>query len=192
MEQIFAGLELPERKTGIFALEIAAADSTAIQTARATNLIVAPLAETEPFLQVRCVSASDCLTAEQVTALSLIASQVAWLNLGRTAVGDSALAVLATLPHLSRLHLESTSVSDEALFHLSNAQYLEYLNLYDTSISDSGLQHLSTLPSLQSLFLWETEVTPDGVERLQQALPDAEIVLGWTLPSVDQDTTSAQ
>ncbi len=191
VEQIFAGLELPERKTGIFALEIAAADSTAIQAARATNLIVAPLAENEPFLQVRCPLASDCLTAEQVTALSLIASQVAWLNLGRTAVGDSALAVLATLPHLSRLHLESTSVSDEALFHLSNAQYLEYLNLYDTSVSDSGLQHLSTLPSLRSLFLWETEVTSEGVERLQQALPDAEIVLGWTLPSVDRDTTSA-
>ena len=192
VEQIFAGLELPERKTGIFALEIAAADSTAIQAARATNLIVAPLAENEPFLQVRCPLASDCLTAEQVTALGLIASQVAWLNLGRTAVGDSALVVLATLPHLARLHLESTSVSDEALFHLSNAQYLEYLNLYDTSVSDSGLQHLSTLPSLRSLFLWETEVTPDGVERLQQALPDAEIVLGWTLPSVDRDTTSAQ
>ena len=96
------------------------------------------------------------------------------------------------MPHLTRLRLESTSVSDEALAHLSELQYLEYLNLYDTSVSDSGLQHLSALPSLRSLYLWETDVTPEGVEGLQQALPDAEINLGLTLPSVDEDTTSVQ
>lgn len=190
VEQIFAGLELPERRTGIFALEVAAADSTAIQAARATRLAVTSLGENEPFLQVRCASASDCLNAEQVTALRLIAPQVAWLHLGRTEVADSALAVLAGLPHLTRLRLESTSVSDESLVHVSELQYLEYLNLYDTSVSDSGLQHLSALPSLRSLYLWETDVTPEGIEGLQQDLPDVEIVLGWTLPSVDQDTTS--
>ena len=191
VEQIFAGLELSERETGIFALEIAAADSTAIQAARAAGMAVTSLGENEPFLQVRCASASDCLNVEQVAALGLIASQVAWLNLGRTEVADSALAVLATLPHLTRLHLESTSVSDEALVHLSELQYLESLNLYDTSVSDSSVQYLSMLPSLQSLFLWETDVTSEGVESLQRALPDAEIVLGWTLPSVDEDTTNA-
>ena len=192
VEQIFAGLDLPEHRTGIFALEVAPADSTAIQAVRATLLAVTSLGENEPFLQVRCASASDCLNAEQTAALRLIASQVAWLHLGRTEVADSALAVLAELPHLTRLRLESTSVSDEALAHLSELQYLEYLNLYDTSVSDSGLQHLSALPSLRSLYLWETDVTPEGVEGLQQALPDAEINLGLTLPSVDEDTTSVQ
>lgn len=178
VEQIFAGLDLPERRTGIFALETAPADSATIQAVRNARLAVTSLGENEPFLQVRCVSPSDCLNAEQISALRLIAPQVAWLHLGRTEVADSALAVLAELPHLTRLHLESTSVSDETLSHLSGLQYLEYLNLYNTSVSDSGLQRLSALSSLRSLYLWETEATPDGVEKLQQALPDAEINLG--------------
>ena len=180
VQQIFDGLGLPERKTGIFALEVPLPDSAAIAAARALGLDVEPLAEEEPFLHVRCPKAEDCLDETQAQALLPLASQVAWLDLGRTRVSDSTLATLASLPNLTRLHLEQTPITDAGLTHLKGMQFLEYLNLYGTTVSDDGLQNLADLPSLRALYLWQTQATEAGAQRLQQTLPDLDVNLGWT------------
>lgn len=192
VQQIFDGLDLPERKTGIFALEVPAADSAAVEALRGLGLSVEPLAEEEPFLHVRCAGAEACFSDEQADALLPLASQVAWLDLGGAQVSDARLAVLAHLPHLTRLHLEQTPVTDAGLVYLKGLQYLEYLNLYGANVTDAGLEHLADLPALRALYLWQTQVTEAGVQRLQQARPTLDVNLGWTpvTPAAQTDGTT--
>ena len=102
-----------------------------------------------------------------------------WLHLGGTDVTDQGLPHLAGLTSLTRLHLERTKVSDAGLAHLKDLQNLAYLNLYQTGITDAGLAHLEGLKGLKNLYLWQAKVTEAGVEKLQQALPDCKIDVGW-------------
>lgn len=102
-----------------------------------------------------------------------------WLHLGGTDVTDRGLAHLAGLTSLTRLHLEKTQVSDAGLAHLDKLENLSYLNLYQTGVTDAGISHLEGLKKLKNLYLWQTKVTPAGIEKLQQALPDCEIDIGW-------------
>jgi len=154
------------------------------------GLSVTPLAENEPYLQVRCMDLEACIgTSEMREALLRLAPNIAWLDLGRSQAGNDLVEVIADLPHVTRLHLQQTSVTDEGLAHLSNLEYLEYLNLYGTAVSDSGLVHLEELPELQSLYLWQTNTTEAGTERLQSAVPELYINTGLSLSPVEPDST---
>ena len=60
--------------------------------------------------------------------------------------------------------------------HLKGLTSLESLNLIYTQITDAGLVHLAGLTSLQTLELDQTQVTVAGVARLQETLPNCEIL----------------
>ena len=188
VQTILDGYGLDEIRTGIFALDVPPPDSAAVEALQNLGVSVTPLAEEEPFLQVRCTDPTACSGDGLAEALRPLARQVAWLDLGRTQANDSTLAAVSSLEHLTRLHLERTAVTDAGLAHLQGLEYLEYLNLYGTAIGDDGLQHLSGLPALRALYLWQTDVTEAGVQQLQQALPDLDVNLGLTL---DPPTTQA-
>jgi hypothetical protein len=49
-------------------------------------------------------------------------------------------------------------------------------DLGHTQIGDDGLKHLSGLTELKSLSLNGTQVTDQGIKKLQQALPNCNIV----------------
>ena len=192
VQTILDGYGLDEIRTGIFALDVPHPDSADVEALQAFGVSVTPLAEEEPFLQVRCTNTEACAGRGLADALRPLSAQVAWLDLGRTTANDSTLAVIARLENLTRLHLEQTTVTDAGLAHLKSLQYLEYLNLYGTAVTDDGLQHLTDLPALRALYLWQTEVTEAGVQRLQQALPDLDVNLGLTLsPPTTQASDAA-
>jgi internalin A len=87
------------------------------------------------------------------------------------------LAHLENLPNLKRLTLCNTGVSDEALVHLEPLTSLIRLQLSETTITDAGLLHLHALKRLQYLKLaGSTQITPGGIAKLQQALPETQIV----------------
>jgi Leucine-rich repeat (LRR) protein len=80
-------------------------------------------------------------------------------------IGDSALAVLAELPHLKRLYLhELASLGDEGLRHLASAQELEVLDIWSAPrMTDATVQLIAGLPNLKELSIRETGVTEASV-----------------------------
>ncbi len=183
---------LGEIRTGIFALDTVPPDSMDIVQLAGLGLAVTPLAENEPYLQVRCVNPETCTDADGLQeALRPLARNIAWLDLGRSGAGDDLVEGIADLPHVTRLHLQQTSVTDAGLSALGDLEFLEYLNLYGTAVTDSGLIHLETLPALRSLYLWQTGVTDEGIRRLQTAIPDLYINTGLSLTPVEPDTTGS-
>ncbi len=159
-------------------VDLPPADSMAVQALRASGLIVLPISEESPLLQVATTNVADRFGASELASLAPIADYVAWLDLGRSQITDEGLAILREMPHLQRLHMEYTRVGDTALRHLSAIQGLRYLNLVGTNVTDRGLEPLTGLTQLTNLYLWQTRVTPEGAELLRQSLPELEISLG--------------
>lgn len=166
--------DLPE---GIFALPVVAADTAALRTARASGLTVLRLGTNLDYLSVDASSTPADWSGHSLAALRPLVANVAVIDVARTAVGDSAMQLLGTMPRLTRLRLAQTRVTDAGLEFLKPLQYLAYLNLVDTDISDQGLRALENLPRLRAIYLRGTKVTAGGVERLQRALPRAAITL---------------
>ena len=108
-------------------------------------------------------------------------TKLTWLNLRGTKITDAGLAHLAGLTDLKRLHLEKTEIGDEGLKHLAGLSNLEYLNLYGTKVTDAGLDQIANLKNLKKVYLWQSGATEEGVKKLQEKLPELEIVLGAKL-----------
>lgn len=172
-------------QSGIFALEVAPLDTTAVSTLRRDGLTVTQIAPGTPFVIVTATNLRDRFTDADLEKLRPIAVQIAELDAGHTAVTSAGAAVLAEMPHLTRLHLENSAVDDDALRHLAGLEYLEYLNLYGTDVSDAGLTHLRELPELRSVYLWQTRVTDEGAASLRRAMPSATINTGTALAAAD-------
>ncbi len=115
------------------------------------------------------------LTDEGLAPVTKV-KNVVWLNLRGTKITDAGLQQVGQIKTLTKLHLELTGIGDAGLEHLSGLDKLVYLNLYGTQVGDAGLKHLTGLKQLRRLFLWQTKVTDEGEARLQEALPDLEIV----------------
>jgi len=156
---------------------VAAPDAGAVAAAEARGLSVKPIATGIPFVSVQATNAR-ALDDTHLGALRGLAPQVAWLDLGGTAVSDAGLAIVGGLPHLVRLNLSRTAITDDGLTSLEKLAYLESLNLYGTRIGDGGLLHLDGLTKLRSLYVWGTAVTPAGIERLEGALRDLRVEAG--------------
>jgi len=106
-----------------------------------------------------------------------------WLNLSRTAISDSGLAVLGSFKELRRLNLSNTKISDAGLGALSGLQNLEYLNLYGTTVTDAGIASLSALPRLRDVFVWQTAVSESGAKALADARPGVTVDRGVYEPA---------
>jgi len=73
------------------------------------------------------------------------------LGLSETAVDDSDLEWIATLPHLEELYLLETAVTDAGLAHLHGNETLRRINTLDCD-----------------------GVTPEGLEKLRLSIPGIE------------------
>ena len=86
---------LGEIRTGIFALETAPPDSMDIVALAGFGVSVTPLAEEEPYLQVRCANLEVCTDADRLQGgLRRLGPNIAWLDLGRSQVGDDLVEVI--------------------------------------------------------------------------------------------------
>lgn len=170
-------------ESAVLSLKVPEPDEKAIQSLRALNLLVMPVASEQNLLEVSAVNAADFSDAK-ANVLTPLAQQIVWLKLGGTKITDASLAELAKLKNLSKLHLENTTVGDAGLKALKELPYLEYLNLVGTRVTDAGIQNLATLKGLKSVYVWKSAVTEAGVAQLRKARPDLSIVTGLDEVSV--------
>lgn len=98
------------------------------------------------------------------------------LAICQTAITDKGIESLDHQSLLKNLYISRTSVSDEGLSYVAKLAALERLALDDTDITDAGLIHLTALKALRHLRLKGSKVTPEGIVKLQECLPDCEIV----------------
>jgi uncharacterized membrane protein len=191
IRRTLAAYGLDELPTGIFALPVSAPDSVALRAARESGLTVLALGNGVGYLSIDASSVPPSWSSQSLQLLRPLAANIASIDLARAPVGDSALAVVSSMPRLTRLRLAQTQVTDAGLVALKSLQYLAYLNLVDTEVTDAGLRSLETLPRLASLYLGGTQVTAGGIERLQRALPRTRIVMDEpTLTELESSTVS--
>ena len=89
---------------------------------------------------------------------------------------DDEAVYLTRLTKLEVLLLADTQITDAGLEHLKGLSNLETLYLIRAQITDAGLEHLEGITNLKELYLYGTQVTDEGVKKLQEALPDCEIL----------------
>lgn len=92
------------------------------------------------------------------------------------AIGDVDLAYLKSLPQLQSVLVSNTFVTDKGLVHLRDLPNVLNIDLSSLEVTDAGLECLRGLNQLKVLDLLNTKVTNKGVTRLQQALPNCEIM----------------
>jgi CMP-2-keto-3-deoxyoctulosonic acid synthetase len=109
---------------------------------------------------------------EHVGALS----QLEVLYMDGCQVTDTGLEHIKGLNQLRALDLEGTKISDAGIQTVKGLPQLEALSLDRATVSDAGLEHLKELTQLRCLFLRGTKVTDEGVKKLQQALPNCQII----------------
>lgn len=173
------------RRSGIFALEVPDADSTAIAALRRKGLVISRLDPDAPFLEVSAANVRDGFTDSDFEALRPIARQISRLDVAATQITSRASAVLPEMPHLTHLHLENTDVDGAILEGLRGLEYLEYLNLYGTALNDQDLEHVSEMNSLSSLYLWQTGISADRAAALRRANPGLYVNVGSNLTLAD-------
>jgi len=162
-------------RTGVFALDLPAPDSSLVSSWRSKGVRVDVLAEGESLLSVACRVVADCLTGSESADL---AEHITWLDLRNSDMTDENLSSLARFPNLTRLNLAGTAIYGQGLDALGSMEYLEYLNLYDTKVSDTVLDQIAAIKTLTAVYLWQTAVTPEGIAQLQSSLPEAEVDTG--------------
>ena len=92
---------------------------------------------------------------------------LAWLNLGQTAVTDAGLAHFKDCKNLTRLKLYGTRVTDAGLAHFQDCKNLTELSLDHMAVTDAGLAHFKDCKNLTQLNLGQTAVTDAGLAHLK-------------------------
>ena len=136
----------------------------------------ADLARLEELTGLRelVIMSSKVTDAGLVHLRGLTQLQDMWLE--NTQVTDAGLVHLDGLSRLQMLMLRYADVTDAGLAHLKELNQLRTLGLDKTQITDAGLVQLYGLNQLVWVDLSGTKVTDQGVKKLQQALPNCQIV----------------
>ena len=181
----------PKTKTLRFAeLDAPAKARAAAAVARVRKLggTAMPIANGTNAMYVNLSLLTSKVGDAQVDLLGGLEPVLAWLNLGRTKVGDEGAKKLAAFKQLRELHLERSQVGDAGVSALAGLAHLEYLNLYGTKVGDASIDTLAKLPALKKLFLWGSKVSDAGAARLRKARPQLKVERGEGVKAIQEVT----
>ncbi|HAY37018.1 MAG TPA: hypothetical protein DCY57_08605 [Bacteroidetes bacterium] len=161
-------------RSGVFALDVPMPDSLLVAQLEADGAWVKNVAESEPFLEIKC----DDIACLGSSAIDSLTQQIISIDISGSNVTDQEVSQMGRFQHLTRLDLSRTSINGSGLSGLINLEFLEYLNVYDTQTNDEALEHIKPMKSIAAVYLWQTAATPEGLEALQNALPNVEVNAG--------------
>jgi hypothetical protein len=163
---------------------------TVVRAGSAPSEKWARLIENNP--ELRTLSLRGITTAYKVCDALKNSSELAWLDLGKSDVGDSGVEVLATLPKLRVLHLDETrvtgigfepleaddwpelhsirlskaAVNAEGVLSLVKVPHLHEIDLAGNKLDDSAFCELPVPFTVANVILAATDITDATVERL--------------------------
>jgi uncharacterized membrane protein/mono/diheme cytochrome c family protein len=117
--------------------------------------------------------------------------QLDTLSLARTAVGDTAVRILAEATGLRRLDLRGTAITDAGLESLVKAPKLQELVLTQTRLTDAAVECLGRMASLQRVSLWKSGVSAAGIARLRAQRRSLHVEAGDTMPAATRQSEPA-
>ena len=167
----------------VFAMDLKDPGEKRLVSLRDQGVKVMRLAAENPLLEINMSYRSD-LPDNFLRQLDPVADQIAYLNLGKTNVGDEMLSNLSRFKHLVRLYLDRSAITDVGLQYVNGLPYLEYLNLYGSAITDDGLSQLDNLPELKEIYLWQTKVTDEGIKELTTRYPQLMVSTGLSATEI--------
>ncbi|MGH7134306.1 MAG: leucine-rich repeat domain-containing protein [Pirellulales bacterium] len=127
-------------------------------------------------------------------------SMLSVLNLNHTRITDAGLVRISSLAGLWALYLDGTPITGDGFVHLRRLRHLDEislerswlqnsglaalrdlsaltrLNISNTNIDDEGVEALCGMSRLKTLRLYGTSISEQGIHRLEQALPDCQIL----------------
>lgn len=103
----------------------------------------------------------------QLANLQKFAPYIVEVELGRTAVTDASMDVLAGFTHLRAIHLDGTAISGAGLQKLTVLSQLTYLNLSGTKVTTASLAPLRGMKNLRHIYLFNTPAQPAPVDHGQ-------------------------
>lgn len=120
--------------------------------------------------EVRIVGESDrnrlAMTPEAIKALAEF-TDLEYLSLWGTTVGDDDIRRLASLANLQAIDLSYTDVTGKSIRSLSSLKKLAYLRLEGCDVKDEHLAPLARMPQVSMLYLGRTKVTDAGLKHLR-------------------------
>lgn len=117
---------------------------------------IIPTLKQLPKLEVVDLSVNDI---SNIGAKELEKAHFKRLNLAKTAVGDTAMDSIASIPSLVVLNLNGTQVSDAGVKKLIGLKQLQELHLAETRVSDEAMKVLPNLKNLSVLNISKTDVS---------------------------------
>ena len=153
---------------------LAPIDDKILNNLQSLGFSVSKLSVQHEFLDVKIPE--NALTSEKISYLSKAKEHITWLDLSDQTIEDASFNGLSELQSLTRLELNNTSLTDRGIEYLVGLSNLESLNLYGTDVSDASIDILGGFKTLKRLYVWDTKITDEGAQRLQETLPELEII----------------
>ena len=91
------------------------------------------------------------------------------------------MAELENLSELRWLKINYTNIGDKGLDSIKDLTNLHTLEISNTKITDRGLLALAGLSKLNVIEMSECDITEEAVAALQKELPETEIISGLTM-----------
>ncbi|MFP5042336.1 c-type cytochrome domain-containing protein [Parasediminibacterium sp. JCM 36343] len=154
----------------VFQQKVSEAASADIDALKKEHLIVSPVSQNQPFLEVSAVNDAN-LDDSKMMLISKIPQQLVWLKLFNTKITDGGLKQIVNCKNIVKLNIEGTAITGSSAATIKQFQNLEYLNVVNTKFDDRGLLELATLKNLKVVYCWQSQVSPKGIEAVKKLNP---------------------
>lgn len=148
--------------------DAAAVDSKTLAMLQRRFVVLRPLNNEHSLFEAVLRATDPEFPKPELKLLGPVAANLHTLDLARTEITDSDLAVLASCSNLTVLRLSGTPIGDAAMEHLKHLTRLRSINLTGTTVTDAGLAALEGIAALREVFAVGTRITAEGARRLEE------------------------